>query len=159
MLAALAAGLLCVAPPNPEDEKTNWFGLQLAVDAGVPDGLGVGLALAPVPHVRVSVSGLTNIMGAGIRGGLSLVPFASWTLHPILSLDWGRYFTGDARMFVAEAPAKLTYDFVDATLGLELMFRVVVLRAGGGVARIWAPDVGVDGTLPAAKLALAFRFR
>src|SRR4051812_30809453 len=100
MLAAIIAGLLCTAPVNPEDEKPAWFGVQVAFDAGVPDGLGVGLSLAPLPHVRLSFSGLTNIIGAGVRGGLSLVPFASWTLHPILSVDAGRYFSGDARMFV-----------------------------------------------------------
>jgi hypothetical protein len=152
------------APGSPEDVRPEYFRVQLIADAGLPDGLGVGLSLAPLPHIRLSVAGLTNIIGFGVRGGLALVPFSDWTLHPILEVNAGRYFTGDARQIVATAPSHFTYDFAEATVGLELMFRVLVIRLGGGVARVWATasessigGVSIQGVMPAAKLAIALR--
>jgi hypothetical protein len=133
--------------------------VQVLFDGGVPDGLGLGVSIAPVPHLRLSASGVTNLIGIGARGGIALVPFTSWPVHPILALDAGRFFNGDPRPLLPEGPSSFRYDFVDATLGLEVMFRVVVLRAGGGIARVWAtmPDATLNGSMPAAKIALALK--
>jgi hypothetical protein len=160
-------GVAEVQAPNPEEEATPYFRMQVMLDAGVPDGFGLGLSLAPLPHIRLSVAGLTNIIGFGARGGLALVPFASWPLHPIIALDAGRYFTGNPQTVVPGVPVtRFTYDFVDATVGLEMMLRSFVIRLGGGASRVWAalPDstessgtLAVDTVLPCAKLALAWK--
>jgi hypothetical protein len=167
--AALLAALLGTTElqaPNPEDEPTPLFRVQVLLDAGVPDGFGLGVSVAPLPHVRLSVSGLTNVIGFGARGGLALVPFASWTLHPIVSLDFGRYFSGNPQTIAPGAPSSLTYDFVDATAGLELMLRSFVFRVGGGAAQVWAsvPDateafglLAINGVLPCLKVAIAWK--
>ncbi len=148
---------------NPQDERIDYFRVQLALDVGVPDGIALGLSVAPLSHVRLSLAALTNVIGFGIRGGLALVPFSSWTLHPVLSLELGRYFTGDLRQFVATAPQSFKYDFMDATGGLELSLSSVVVRLTGGVSRVWASQqlelmgYALNGAMPCAKLSVGMK--
>jgi hypothetical protein len=60
--------------------KRGVFGL--ATDVGMPDGLNLGLVLAPAKWLRLAASAGTNSAALGYRGGLSLVP-----------VGWGPSFT------------------------------------------------------------------
>lgn len=58
----------------------------LSTDVGMPDGLNLGLVLAPASWLRLGASAGTNSAGFSYRGGLSLVPIG-W--GPSLSFEAG----------------------------------------------------------------------
>ncbi len=157
-LAAVRSGVA-----SPEDDPIDLFKVRVEAGAALPDGIALGLSVAPLPHLRVGVDGLTNLAGFGLRGSLHVVPFASWTLHPIAGISAGRYFNGDARWLSASAPSTITYDFLDVKAGLELQVRAFSLFVAAGGARVWARgDLSVgrvtfDGVIPSLELGLAVR--
>ena len=170
MLGAIASVLLAGASVSrtvsPESEQTDFFKVRVAADVGFPDGVAVGASVAPLPHLRVSIAGLTNVMGFGIRGGLSVVPFARAMIHPLLTVELGRYFSGDPRKLFPNGPERFTYDFVDASVGAELTLWRFSLFVAGGLAPWWTsiplPEITFAGMtmgklLPCAKLGLQVR--
>jgi hypothetical protein len=69
---------------RPAPKSRGFFGL--AFDLGVPDGLNLGLVLAPVRWLRLEAAAGTNSASLGYRGGLSFLPIG-W--GPSLSLELG----------------------------------------------------------------------
>ena len=162
-LLSLALSAADVHAVHPEDRVTDWFKVRVVADVALPDGIAVGLSLAPLPHVRISAAALTNVIGVGARGGLQLVPFSDWTLHPLIGCEGGRYFNGRPRNVIANGPESFSYDFANLNAGLELELGRFELFAVGGVSRVWTRgDLGetsldFEATLPSAKAGFAVK--
>jgi hypothetical protein len=181
MPAALAAMLLAASPPQlsppplleapaslpgvtsglsapplleavfPDAASLPWFGVS--ADVGVPDGVGISLALRPVSWLRVSGGPVHNSAATGLRAELTLIPL-QWPVRPTLSAALGRYGEGDARplaraivgaAFLGEdAFERVEYDWASVMVGLELgSARSFSLALQGGLsrARLWLPSV------------------
>jgi len=100
------------------------FGLQL--DVGAPEGGGALVLFRPFWWLRANAGFAYNVLGAGIRGGLSVMPF-HWGVTPTLNFDYGHYFSGDLNKFVTASNAaeralysNAAYDFWSVQIGLEL---------------------------------------
>ncbi|HXN42037.1 MAG TPA: hypothetical protein VN918_09630 [Myxococcaceae bacterium] len=125
------------------------FGLQL--DAGAPEGAGLLVLFRPFSWLRANAGFAYNVMGSGIRGGLTLIPF-HWGVTPTLNLDVGHYFSGDLNKFVTASNAaehallsNAAYDFWSAQIGLEFGSQdgfLFYLR--GGIVHIGATLPGRD---------------
>jgi hypothetical protein len=162
---AAAASASSVAGSN---EQMKSFGFQ--IDAGVPDGLGLGILFRPIPFLRLQGSGLYNVAGFGARAGITIVPF-QFFIVPTLTVEGGRYFTGDATQFAASVPPELSpmlrnisYDFANAHLAIELgvpqhfifgiRFGLSYLQStAAGSGQVLQDQVG-DPTLEVADLTL-----
>lgn len=127
------------------------LGLQL--DAGAPDGAGLGLLFRPWWWVRLNGGLAYDYLGLGVRGGVSLVP-VHWAVTPSLNLDYGHYFSGDATRFSSNAtPAEqdllrhAAYDFASAQLGLEFgSQRRFAFYVRGGIAYVTGSASASQGT-------------
>ncbi len=156
--------------------------LAALIDAGVPDGAGVSIAVRPLRWLRVQAGATHNLISTGIRGGVSLIPFYYW-ISPSLTAEVGHYFSGDAtwavHLFAASANSALlknvSYDYGNAQVGLELGSpRSVSFFLRGGItylqtsvtnldqaihdSTIHANNLSVSGTFPSAKLGLIIYF-
>jgi hypothetical protein len=156
------------------------FGVM--ADAGAPDGVTASLVLRPIRMVRLHVGGSYNMISAGIRGGVTLVPL-SWWASPTLSLDAGHYTDGDANpiarkvsgdpTFSSPMLERVGYDYVNAHLGLELGRKWFTFYLHAGMSRVSGQihnveaafdgeDVQVKGDpdvslwVPSARLGLIF---
>lgn len=113
------------------------FGVQL--DAGLPSGAGLTLVARPWKLIRIDAGAGYNLVGYGIKGGVTLVPF-HWWVTPTLGLSAGHFFPGDAGRFAKNADAaarillsRVGYDYAALDLGLEIGGQnrfVFFLRAG-----------------------------
>jgi hypothetical protein len=146
---------------RPAESST--FGLML--DAGAPDGACLSLVVRPWSMLRAHAGGGYNMVGPGVRGGLTLIPFDTF-LRPTLSIEAGRYFAGDLSTVDELVPIgdvrqlRIAYDWASAHAGLELDWGGGAFFIEGGVTRVWArldmPDL-VEGVrarvfAPTAKL-------
>ena len=112
------------AAQEGEDDRP-WLGLQ--IDAGVPDGANVAVVWRPWHWLRFHGGGAYNMVGFGVRGGVSLLPLDAW-LTPSLVVEGGHFFEGDLQGFVATlageapdgTPRDVRYDYGNLHLGLEL---------------------------------------
>lgn len=134
-LACLPASALAdiyVPPPAGTDEVVELsdseeprFGVfGVSFDAGLPSGLGASLVVRPWAALRLEGGALTNGVGGGARGGLSLVAYP-WLLAPSIGVEAGRLFDADASAWAtsgvpASLLARVGYDFATAHAGLEL---------------------------------------
>ncbi|MBF5041719.1 hypothetical protein FGE12_04905 [Aggregicoccus sp. 17bor-14] len=117
------------APPPQSTGSASLPTFGLMVDVGVPDGLGLAGVVRPLSWLRLNAGPVTNSVGFGVRGGLSIAPFHAF-LTPSLNADVGHYFKADyselPRRFGASsdtAAATLKdvgYTFATASVGLEL---------------------------------------
>jgi hypothetical protein len=132
----VAAALLAAATPALAQDRL--LGLQLS--AGGPQGFGGALVLRPLPWLRVHAGGAHNVLGPGIQGGVTLVP---WRLRasPTLTLEAGHFFETDVSDdFEGTFPdafdpslREFGYQFYSAQLGVELGSQrsfLFFLRAG-----------------------------
>lgn len=195
MLSLLAAVALQVAstgstPPlltaegtSVGEVKSDMPFIAVTIDAGLPDGLGASLSVMPLSFLRVSLGGLTNGVGAGVRLGVTLLAFPRWPVRPLVSVDGGYVFGGHAPWaldFITDtslrtALSQVNVGFVNAHAGLEMGSRniAVVLRGGvswidvdlggqsltlGGGVSVTAAATSLRGFIPSARLGLMISF-
>lgn len=117
-----------ITPAPPPAEQDTQFGINL--DAGIPDGVALGLLYRPVHFLRVGASGSYNGFGFGARGTLTVAPF-KFLISPTLSVEAGRYWGADVGPLVRQAGLEVppevapllqevAYDYGNAHLGLEV---------------------------------------
>jgi hypothetical protein len=146
MLVAIAAAWLAATPSLAAPQ------LGLQVDVGVPDGAGAALTLTPWQWLRLDLGAAHNGAVVGIRGGVTLAPFATF-IRPTLSLHAERFPEGDLRAFAralgtsdgvaTSLLSSVQYDLLTAHAGLELGSPSGVslfLRAGIGRATARFPE-------------------
>lgn len=141
------------APTPPPAERPALTRFGVLFDTGFPDGFALSLAYRPHWAFRLSAGGTYNLLGPGIRGGLSAVPFQT-ALTPSLSLDAGHVFSADmgtaVRLFANKIPESLqpllksvSYDYVDLLVGLEMgSQRRFNFYIKAGVTWIWSTAHG-----------------
>lgn len=178
------------APPlpvasAPPADIPHW---GILLEAGLPDGLTLSAVYRPFSWIRASAGAGYNMLGYGIRGGVSLVPF-DFVLAPSLSLDAGQFFEADATPLLQQVlpgvdlsaagdiPKHVSYQFGTASLGLEVgspRHFSIFLRVGlsyiqstfkgfEALLRTVDPDVEAQdpvlrATIPSAKLGLVTYF-
>ena len=141
-----------------------YFGL--ATDAGMPDGLNLGLVLAPADWMRLGASIGTNSASLDYRGGLSLVPMG-W--GPSFSLEAGHCNTAPTtsviRAFftvpnwVKPYVQQLGYTYFNAHVGFDYRVGGFTLFVHGGatylMGTVRSPDpIVVDkSTSTSVKIA------
>lgn len=194
MLATVLALALTSTPPPlvttegvalDESGRAPWsappIGVQL--DVGVPDGIGASLVYTPGRYLRLSVGGLSNGVGAGVRAGAALIAFPTSIFRPLLGIDGGWTAGGQLAWLpqllddeaTRTAISGLSIGFVNAQLGFELGSKHVAftLRAGlsyvearapsqsyssGGTSTVTVSGLGVTGFIPSARLGFIFCF-
>jgi hypothetical protein len=111
------------------------------VDVAAPDGLMGSVVFRPFWWLRSHAGGGTNSISAGIRLGVSLIPFGA---GPSLTLEAGHYFEGNANSFAqntlgirddaGDVLERVGYDFANAHLGLEFGQDRVAFFIHGGIS-------------------------
>ena len=137
---------------RPAKPAHRYFGLSS--DIGMPDGLNLGLVLAPVAWMRLGASLGTNSASLDYRGGLTVLP-AGW--GPSFSLEVGHCNTAATTSTIREfftVPSwvrsyvqQLGYTYVNAHVGFDYRIGGLTLFAHGGytylMATIRSPDAVV----------------
>jgi hypothetical protein len=157
--------------------------LGVLVDVGFPDGAGLSVAYRPYHWLRFQAGAMNNIVGTGIRAGVSLIPFYFW-ISPALTLEGGHFFPGDVTWLARRVLHRpdlsspllqhIGYNFGSAQIGIELGSprRIAFsLRAGISYLKttgpkpeeindpnITAKDLSFERLLPSAKLGLTIYF-
>ena len=111
--------------------KDPWYTLYrgtrfgIGLDVGAPAGAGLVGIFRPWKCLRANAGLAYDVIGFGVRGGLSFVPW-HWAVSPSLNLDFGHFFSGDAGMFVSNPTPtqksllnQATFDFISPQIGLE----------------------------------------
>jgi hypothetical protein len=129
---------MAVASPALADGQ-----LGVMVDAGLPDGVTGALSYEPAHRVRVHAGIGHNLVGVGIRSGVS-ARLTEGDIAPSLALELGRYFRADSG-FVGdlvsddeESLDKLSYDYVSALAGVEVRGDKTGFYAQLGVAKVFS---------------------
>lgn len=134
-------------------DRTTQLGVM--ADVGLPDGAIASAVYRPVQLVQLHVGAGYNLISNGVRGGITLAPLGT-TLTPTLSVDYGRYFPGDAnevaRMLRVDPGAgvvaleRVGYDFANAHVGLQLGGTRARFFLQGGVTRVTSDLDGLDAS-------------
>jgi hypothetical protein len=136
-----------------------WYGLSagrklgFALDLGVPQGAALEVLFKPWWWLRLNGGFAYNVIGTGIRGGLTLIPF-HFAVTPTLNFDLGHYFSGDLTKFTSSSDPNeeallhdAAYDFWSLQLGLEFGSQNGFLFfTRGGLAHIGTTLSGQDVT-------------
>jgi hypothetical protein len=138
------------ATPAPQ-KAASLASIGLMMDVGVPDGMNAALVYRPTSWLRTHAGGSYNMISAGVRGGLALIPFGA---GPSLVLEGGHYFEGNAnglaRKFAGDSFKdkavldRVGYDYVNGHLGLEMGSRRVTFYIHGGMSYVRATVHNLD---------------
>jgi hypothetical protein len=96
------------------------------LSAGAPQGFAASAVVQPVRWLRGSLGFAHNVIGPGIQGSVTAIPFHS-AVAPTVTLEAGRFFETDVSDRLSEFPGvfdaslrRFGYDFYSAQLGLEI---------------------------------------
>ncbi len=127
------------------------FGVM--ADAGLPDGAGGSLVFRPRRWLRAHGGGSYNMISAGFRGGVTLLPFG---MGPSATLEAGHYFDGDAnglarrfagQSFQSPLLEKVGYNYANAHLGLDFGYQRVTFYIHAGMSYVQAKVHNVDAAV------------
>ncbi len=120
------------APPsNSGSAGPDYLRFGIALDVGVPDGIGLSGVYRPFYWLRGNAGFTYNSFGTGVRGGVALIPFY-FPITPTLNIEGGHFFEADATDFVqlllpgqdlsgvGEALKHVSYSYGNAQIGLEV---------------------------------------
>src|SRR3954465_15242351 len=97
MAATASAEPSLVAHAPSWSDNTGTVGLM--TDVGLPDGGTASLVVRPIRALRVEAGVAHDVVGPGVRGGVTWIPLSSWAT-PVLSVGYGRFFERDANPIV-----------------------------------------------------------
>jgi hypothetical protein len=162
------------------EESHPFFGVQ--GDVGLPDGAGASLLVMPVSWMRLHVGGLATLSGSGARAGVTLVAFPKSGVRPMLGVEGGYAFSGNATWvpYIGTLPAlshaleQVSYGWGSAHVGFELgsPHFSIILRGGlsyidltfagprvdVGGATLTASSMSLRGVIPSARVGLMIAF-
>ena len=139
------------APPSAAASKVPKLGIM--ADAGLPDGANASLVFRPRRWIRLHGGGGYNMISAGVRAGVTLLPFG-W--GPSGTLEVGHYFDGNANgvaqkfagsSFSSAMLDRVGYDYGNAHLGLDFGSRRVTFYIHGGMSYVRAEVHNVDSVV------------
>lgn len=116
--------------PAPRTGRSlgSYFGLGL--DAGLPDGANLAFSIRPLSQIRLHVAAGTNTAGAGLRGGLTVIPYWLWFVAPSLNFEAGWCRVGEVNSVITtffqvpgwmkEYAQQAGYTYYNGHLGLEI---------------------------------------
>lgn len=141
------------APHRDAERRPKWLGAQLS--AGAPQGFAASAVVQPVRWLRGSLGFAHNVIGPGIQGSVTAIPFRA-AVSPTVTLEAGRFFETDVSDRLSDFPGvfdaslrRFGYDFYSAQLGLELgAQRGLVFFLRAGVAWMRSGLDGVQGFRP-----------
>lgn len=149
-VAPVGAGDVCVSPDPasaaPADPGLALIGYRFGI--GFPEFGTASLIVRPLRWLRAGGGITWNYAGYGLRGEVTLAPLR-WYISPTLNLAYGRYLKMDATKAgslpaeVQGLAASIGYQYLDATLGIELgnqRHGMLVLQVGA--SRIWLDAPG-----------------
>lgn len=132
-------------------------------DVGVPDGAVASLVYRPTSTLRLHAGVGNNLVSNGARAGITLVPLSTWAT-PTLSLDYGRYFEGDAnplaRRLSGDAAYSSTllervgYDYANGHVGVELGRERATFYLHAGVSRVTSAVYGLDAAMDGSSITV-----
>ena len=136
---------MCVIAASGGPAAASPSRVGLMTDVGVPDGATLSLVVRPIAPLRVHVGASHNLVGPGVRAGLTLAPIP-WWCSPTLSASAG-YFperdaNGVARMISGDPTysspllERFGYAYVEAHAGFAFGRRHATLYVEGGLARV-----------------------
>jgi hypothetical protein len=162
------------------EESHPFIGVQ--GDVGLPDGAGASLLVMPVSWLRLHVGGLATLSGSGIRAGVTVVAFPKSGVRPMLGVDGGYAFSGNATWIpylgtlplLSRSLENVSYVWSSAQIGFELgsPHFSIVLRGGlsyvdltfagprvelGGTT-LTASSMSLRGIVPSARVGLMIAF-
>ncbi len=125
--------------------------LGLGFDVGMPDGLNLGLVLAPTRWMRIQASVGTNSAAPNYRGGLSFIP-VGW--GPSLTFEVGRCTVAEMNSlleaffgiskWVKPYVQEFGYTYVNAHLGFDHYFGNWAIFLHGGYTYLRGTVRGPD---------------
>jgi len=133
--------------------------LGVMADAGLPDGANASLVFRPFSWLRAHGGGGYNMISAGVRAGVSLIPFGA---GPSATIEGGHYFDGNANglaqrfagsTFQSALLERVGYDYANAHLGLEFGSRRATFFIHGGMSYIHAQIHNVDSVVASQTAA------
>jgi len=149
------------AAPAVDPEAPLHFGLM--ADVGLPDGAGLSAVYRPLSWLRVNAGLTYNLLGFGVRGGVSLIPFYFF-ITPSLNLEVGHYFESNATGILqqvlpqvdlsqgGDALRRVTYDYGNAQVGLEIgSARRFIFFLRGGISYLQSNVTGFEQALQNAS--------
>ncbi len=126
--------------------------IGLMADVGVPDAATLSLAVRPVRALRVELGMAHDVVGPGVRAGVTWIPLRWWAT-PVVGIGYGHFFERDANPLVRTIDGSATfssplldhvgYDFAIARAGLELGRKRFTFFLHAGVARVSTEIRGV----------------
>ena len=129
----------------------------VTADVGVPDGANAAVVYRPLRTLRVHGGVGHNYVSRGVRAGLTLIPLRS-VVTPTLSVDYGRYFEGDANPLARKVMGDpeyhsslledVGYDYANAHVGLEVGRTRFTFFFHAGVSRVTGNLRGLAGDDP-----------
>lgn len=130
--------------------------LGLMIEAGLPDGINGALVWRPSPRIRAHGGAGFNGVAPGLRAGVSVAAFPYW-ITPTLSAEVGHYFAGNANTlgqklsgdpeFDQPVLREFGYDYVNASLGLELGYSGMTFYIHAGMSGVQTRLRNVDESL------------
>ena len=159
--------------------------LGLAVDAGLPGGVGLLAQARLLDGLRIEAGPLWSGVGWGLRGGVVISPFR-WMVAPVLEAEAGWGVRADLSFLArrSDVPdelgpvlARASYAYAAGYLRLEVgdprgvsffvragLARLVArapgtARTGAGGGTLTVGDASLRATVPCAKLGLQLWFR
>ena len=167
-LPAARAEQEAVVETEAESEDRPHFGFEIS--AGLPDGFTLSLVGRPWTWLELHAGGAYNVVSFGIQGGITLAPF-DYAIRPLLTIEGGHYFPGDANKLAAKfsegfnSPLfdKLSYSWASLQLGLDLGIDQFRFFIRGGMSYVRSPMIVealdsravLTGFMPCAKLGFS----
>lgn len=152
-LAATATAAIAALAATAATAYAEPLRLGVSADVGVPDGGTASLSVQPLSLVRLQAGVSHNSVSPGVRAGITLLPLDTW-IRPVLSLDVGHYWEGDANPMARRLSGDQTidsptlrrfhYDYANAQLGLELGKRWGTFYMNAGISRIVSTPHDLD---------------
>ncbi|MCL2178213.1 MAG: hypothetical protein FWC28_06310 [Proteobacteria bacterium] len=127
-----------IESPNPPNHVP-LIGLRL--DSGFPDGIGLDFLGHPLPFLQLHFGLLTDLLGVGLRGGASFIPWHG-TFRPVLTLEAGHHFNGASWVFprsfkpeLRDFLSSIQYTFFNHSIGFDVGSANIafVFRLGGSL--------------------------
>lgn len=120
--------------------------LGVLLDVGVPDGVGLSLAVRPFSWLRLHGGGTSDLVSGGVRGGASFIVPVPFFIQPSATIEGGYQFPEKSNWLASQFSnnpyfsnpwlQQIGYGYINGHLGLEMGNSRFTFYIHGGLSYI-----------------------